>query len=174
MPPLVARQDIIALIDQSELDRLAVAYTLQLGRLFCAIGGLEQGTVGLLHMHISIDNGDWVSQHKGLRESTFGALVSKLEVRGVGGRNLAYLRKINSLRNFVVHRFFWHFPFPGDEQISEDWLSDVTIQLEKWHKHFQTAAQRLTHIFLQAEMLEIAVDFGTEGRLYSPKKKARP
>ena len=169
--PPVSREDLAELVDKSEQDRLAALYTLQIGRLFCSIGLLEQATVTQLSMFVSHTDEDtkhWRSEHDKLRKSTFGQLVSRMERHGIAGRSLTYLKKLNALRNNVVHGLFWDFPFPGDPDIDQAWLTSAIDHLERIQLHFRFAEVHLSNFLIRSGCLDF-VDLGEGVRLVGPK-----
>ena len=161
--PPISKNDIEALLERGEYDTFALTYTLQIGRLICSVGLLEQTTVTLLALHYSHEGG-WLNKHSKLKGSTFGQLVTECGKIGVSDRRLAYLKKINLLRNYVVHGLFSDFPFPGDDQISEDWLTDTIDLLERWNIHFRFAETRLSTILIRSNLLD-AIPIGGDGYL---------
>ncbi len=142
-------------------------YTLQIGRLFCSISILEQTTHGLL---LTQADGDTIRKiSDDLRKSTFGQMVNRLSTSGVDGRDLKYLRRINTLRNEVVHRLFFEFPFPGDPEIEQVELNLLLAPLERLQRHFRFAERNLSKILVQAGALS-SVDLGAGGTiLHSPE-----
>ncbi len=73
-------------LDEEPEGEFPLVYTLQIGRVFCAISALEQSTYGTLMVYA---NGETFEKlHRQLRRSSFGQLVRRLAEKGVEGRNL--------------------------------------------------------------------------------------
>ena len=85
--------------------------------------------------------------------STLGRLVSALENSGLKGRDISYLRAIVGLRNEFVHRFTQQGPLPDQWYRFGYGPSDLSVYLQYFERHIQTARRQLPRIMLHRGLL---------------------
>lgn len=105
----------------------------------------------------------FLERHNYIKSSTLGKLVTAIEVSGIEGRDIRYLRAIVGLRNDFVHRFMEQVPMPGDWERYGFTLEQFTEYTRYVLRHIAAANHYFSRIMVKHELL--AGKFGEFGGL---------